>query len=31
VALYPAADITLERIGDIVDHDLAAYLAAPHT
>jgi hypothetical protein len=32
VALYPAADITVERIGDVVDHDLAAYLAAaPHT
>jgi FMN phosphatase YigB (HAD superfamily) len=28
VARYPAADIAVERIGDIVNYDLAAYLAA---
>jgi len=27
-AMYPPADITIERIGDLVSHDLAAFLGA---
>ena len=27
VAAYPPADITIERIGDLVDHDFSAFLA----
>ena len=28
VAGYPAADVSIERIGDLLDYDLAALLAA---
>jgi len=29
IAKFPAADITIERIGELMDYDLAALLGAP--